>query len=136
MCLVFGSKDSTIVSISLNRDMIKELDTLQKTLGFTGRSEIIRAGIRTFVQEEKQKQGMKGNKNAILMVVHNDEFDDQVAGIKHDYEDLIKTHLHNKIDGDRCVELFLLDGNAKRIETVTKGFLTNKKMDNVKLVIL
>lgn len=131
-----GSKDSTIISISLNRDMIRELDTLQKTLGFTGRSEIVRAGIRTFVQEEKQKQGMEGDKNAILMVVHNDEFDDQVAGIKHDYEDLIKTHLHNKIDGDRCVELFLLDGDSKRIEMVTKGFLTNKKMDNVKLVIL
>lgn len=131
-----SSKDSTVVSISLNKDMIRELDTLQKTLGFTGRSEIVRAGIRTFVQEEKQKQGMKGDKNAILMVVHNDEFDDQVAGIKHDYEDLIKTHLHNKIDGDRCVELFLLDGDAKRIEMVTKGFLTNKKMDNVRLVIL
>ena len=134
--MVNNSKDTTIISISLNRDMIKELDTLQKSLGFTGRSEIVRAGIRTFVQEEKQKQGMKGDKNAILMVVHDDEFDDQVAGIKHDYEDLIKTHLHNKIDGDRCIELFLLDGDAKRIEAVTKGFLTNKKMDNVKLVIL
>ena len=79
---------------------------------------------------------MHGTKNAILMVVHDDEFDDQVAGIKHDYEDLIKTHLHNKIDGDRCVELFLLDGDAKRIEMMTKGFLTNKKMDTVKLLIL
>ena len=130
------SKDSSIVSISLNNDMIKELDRLQKTLGFTGRSEIVRAGIRTFVQEEKQKQNMKGVKNAILMVVHADEFDDQVAGIKHDYEDLFKTHLHNKIDNNRCVELFLLDGDAKKIDAVTKGFVTNKKMDNVKLVML
>ena len=133
---MINNKDATIVSISLNRDMIKELDVLQKKLGFTGRSEIIRACIRMFVQEEKQKQGMKGDKNAILMVMHDDKFDDQVAGIKHDYEDLIKTHLHNKIDGERCVELFLLDGNAARIEMVTRGFLTNKKMDNVKLVIL
>lgn len=129
-------RDVGIVSISLNNDMIKELDRLQKTLGFTGRSEIVRAGIRTFVQEAKQKQDMKGIKNAILLVVHADEFDDQVAGIKHDYEDLITTHLHNKIDKDRCVELFLLDGDAKKIDAVTKGFLTNKKMDNVKLVVL
>ena len=116
--------------------MIKELDRLQKTLGFTGRSEIVRAGIRTFVQEEKQKQDMKGIKNAILMVVHLDEFDDEVAGIKHDYEDLIKTHLHNRIDKNRCVELFLLDGDAQNIDAVTKGFLTNRKMDYVKLVML
>jgi len=134
--MVNKPKDVTIVSISLNNEMIKELDKLQKTLGFTGRSEIVRAGIRTFVQEEKQKQNMKGIKNAILMAVHADEFDDQVAVIKHDYEDLITTHLHNKIDNNRCVELFLLDGDAKKIESVTKGFLTNKKMDNVKLLVL
>lgn len=134
--MVNKPKDTTIVSISLNNDMLKELDRLQQTLGFTGRSEIVRAGIRTFVQEEKQKQDMKGIKNAILVVVHADEFDDQVAAIKHDYEDLIKTHLHNKIDGDRCVELFLLDGDAKKIESVTKGFVTSKKMDTVKLVVL
>lgn len=130
------SKDASIVSISLNNDMIKELDRLQKTMGFTGRSEIVRAGIRTFVQEEKQKKDLKGDKNAILMVVHEDEYDAQVAGIKHDYEDLITTHLHNKLDNERCVELFLLDGNAKKIEAITKGFLTNKKMDTVKLVVL
>ena len=134
--MVNNPRDVNIISISLNKDMIKELDTLQKTLGFTGRSEIIRAGIRTFVQEEKQKQDMKGPKNAILMVVHLDEYDDEVAGIKHDYEDLIKTHLHNRIDKNRCVELFLLDGDAKKIDAVTKGFLTNRKMDNVKLVVL
>ncbi|MBM3894964.1 MAG: CopG family ribbon-helix-helix protein [Thaumarchaeota archaeon] len=134
--MVNNLKDVSIISISLNNDLTKELDRLQKTLGFTGRSEIVRAGIRTFVQEEKQKQDMKGIKNAILMVVHADEFDDQVAGIKHDYENLIKTHLHNKIDNNRCVELFLLDGDAKKIEAVTKGFLTNKKMDNVKLLVL
>lgn len=134
--MVNNNKDTNVVSISLNKEIINELDTLQKSLGFTGRSEIVRASIRTFVQEEKQKQDMTGSKNAILMVVHNDEFDDQVAGIKYDYEDLIKTHLHNKIDGERCVELFLLDGDAKRIDMVTNGFVTNKKMDSVKLVIL
>lgn len=134
--MVNKNNDMTIVSISLNNEMIKELDRLQKTMGFTGRSEIIRAGIRTFVQEEKQKRDMAGKRNALLMVVHADEFDDQVAGIKHDYEDLIKTHLHNKIDGNRCVELFLLDGDARKIESVTNGFVTNKKMDTVKLVVL
>ena len=125
-----------IVSISLNNAMLKELDKLQGSMGFTGRSEVIRAGIRTFVQEEKQNQKLKGKQNAVLIVVHADEFDDQVAHIKHDYEDLIRTHLHNKIDGDRCMEMFFLDGDSKRIHAITRGFLTDKKMDTVKLVTL
>ena len=126
----------TIVSISLNDEILKELDKLQGSMGFTGRSEIIRAGIRTFVQEEKQKRELKGKQNAVLIVVHADEYDDQVAGIKHDYEDLIKTHLHNKIDGERCMEMFFLDGDSKKVQAITHGFQTDKKMDTVKLVAL
>ena len=126
----------TIVSISLNDEILKELDKLQGAMGFTGRSEIIRAGIRTFVQEEKQKRELKGKQNAVLIVVHADEFDDQVARIKHDFEDLIKTHLHNKIDGERCMEMFFLDGDSKKVQAITQGFLTDKKMDTVKLVAL
>ena len=126
----------TIVSISLNNEILKELDKLQDSMGFTGRSEIIRAGIRTFVQEEKQKRDLKGKQNAVLIVVHADEYDDQVARIKHDFEDLIRTHLHNKIDGDRCMEMFFLDGDSKKIQGITQGFLTDKKMDTVKLVAL
>lgn len=126
----------TIVSISLNDEILKELDKLQGSMGFTGRSEIIRAGIRTFVQEEKQKRELTGKQNAVLIVVHADEHDDQVAGIKHDYEDLIKTHLHNKIDGERCMEMFFLDGDSKKVQAITHGFQTDKKMDTVKLVAL
>lgn len=125
-----------IISISLNDEILGELDDLRISLGFTGRSEIIRAGIRSFVQEEKQKRQLNGLQSAVLLVVHPDEFDGQVTRIKHKYEDLIRTHLHNKIDGDRCVEMFLLDGDSDKIHKITQGFQTHKKMDTVKLVSL
>jgi CopG family nickel-responsive transcriptional regulator len=125
-----------IVSISLTEEILKEIDTLQKNLGFSGRSDAIRAGIRSFVSEEKQKENLSGNVNAILLVVHNDEYDNQVNGIKHSYEDLITTHLHSKIEGDKCMELFMLKGEAEDVSTITKDFQINKKMDTVKLVTL
>ena len=125
-----------IVSISLNQEILSELDKLQKTMGFSGRSEAIRAGIRTFVSEEKQKSKLTGNIHAILLVVHNDEFDHVVSGIKHNFEDLITTHLHSKIEGEKCMELFVIDGDAERVSTVTKDFQVNKNMDTVKLVTL
>lgn len=125
-----------IVSISLNDELLAELDKLQKSMGFAGRSEAIRAGIRNFVSEEKQKTEISGDMHAILLVVHNDEFDDMIAGIKHNFEDLIITHLHSKIHENKCVELFMLDGEAERINAITKNFKINKKMDNVKLVTL
>ena len=125
-----------IVSISLNDEILTELDKLQKSMGFSGRSEAIRAGIRTFVSEEKQKSDLSGNIHAILLVVHNDEFDHVVSGITHNFEDLITTHLHSKIDKEKCMELFVIDGDAEKVSTMTRDFQTNKNMDTVKLVAL
>ncbi len=125
-----------IVSISLNDQILAELDKLQKSMGFSGRSETIRAGIRNFVSEEKQKTELSGTVHAILLVVHSDEFDHIVSGIKHNFEDLITTHLHSKIEGEKCMELFVINGEAERVNIITKDFQTNKKMDNVKLVTL
>ncbi len=125
-----------IVSISLNDEILSELGRLKKSMGFSGRSEAIRAGIRNFVSEEKQKIELSGNVHAILLVVHNDEFDHIVSGIKHNFEDLITTHLHSKIEGSKCMELFVIDGEAERVVTITKDFQTNKKMDTVKLVTI
>ena len=125
-----------IVSISLTEEILKEIDSLQKNLGFSGRSDAIRAGIRSFVSEEKQKEDLSVNVNDILLVVHNDEYDNQVNGIKHSYEDLITTHLHSKIEGDKCMELFMLKGEAESVSSITKDFQINKRMDTVKLVAL
>ncbi len=125
-----------IVSISLTEEILKEIDNLQKSMGFSGRSDAIRAGIRSFVSEEKQKENLSGNVNAILLVVHSDEYDNQVNGIKHSYEDLITTHLHSKIEGDKCMELFMLKGEADSVSSITKDFQINKRMDTVKLVTL
>ena len=126
----------TIVSISLNDEILKQIDNLQTTMGFSGRSDAIRAGIRSFVSEEKQKQDLTGEVNAILLVVHNDEYDNEVNDIKHSYEDLITMHLHNKINEEKCMELFILKGESEEFTEITKNFQINKKMDTIKLVAL
>ena len=124
-----------IVSISLNDEILSEIDKLQKSMGFSGRSEIIRAGIRNLIAEEKQRSNLSGLIHAILMVIHNEESEQIVTGIKHNHEELIGTHLHSKIEGNKCMELFLLHGEADRVDGMTKDFKTNRKMDHVKLVI-
>lgn len=125
-----------IVSISLNEEILSEIDKLQKSMGYSGRSEIIRAGIRNLVSEEKQRANLSGQIHAILMVIHDEESEQVVTGIKHNHEDLIGTHLHSKVNGNKCLELFLLNGDATKIETMTRDFMTNKKMENVKLVAM
>ena len=44
-----------IISISLNERILKDIDKLERDLGFSGRSEVIRAGVRLLISEEKEK---------------------------------------------------------------------------------
>ncbi len=124
-----------IVSISLNDEILSEIDKLQKSMGFSGRSEIIRAGIRNLIAEEKQRSNLAGVIHAILMIIHDEESEQIVTGIKHNHEELIGTHLHSKIEGNKCMELFLLHGEADKVDVMTRDFKTNRKMEHVKLVI-
>jgi CopG family transcriptional regulator, nickel-responsive regulator len=122
------------VSVSLNEDIMNEMDKLQKTLGFSGRSEIVRAGIRNMLSEEKQRNDLTGLIHSLLLVIHDEKSDDEISNMRHSYDKLINTHLHSKIDRNRCLEIFLLRGEAEEIRHMTKDFQSNKKMDNVRLI--
>jgi CopG family transcriptional regulator, nickel-responsive regulator len=124
------------VSISLNGEILSEVDKLQSALGFSGRSEIIRAGIRNLLAEERERQDLTGLLHALLLVIHDEKSDDQVTEIRHEYDELINTHLHSKIDRDRCLEIFLIKGDANEIREMTKKFQANKKMDHIKLIAM
>ena len=123
-----------IVSVSLNDEIMSEMNKLQKTLGFSGRSEIVRAGIRSILSEERQRNDLTGLLHSILLVIHDEKSDHEISEMRHSYDRLINTHLHCKIDRNRCLEIFLLRGEADEIRLMTKGFQSNKKMDSIKLV--
>jgi CopG family nickel-responsive transcriptional regulator len=125
-----------LVSVSLYDDILDVLDKLQKTLGFTGRSEIVRAGIRNLLAEERMKQDLEGVVNSLLLAVHDEDSDDQVASIRHKFDKIVNVHLHNKIDKHRCLEIFSLKGEAEEIKNIAKHLQSNKKMHFVKLIVV
>ncbi len=123
-----------IVSISINDEMLDEVDKMMKELGFAGRSELVRAGIRSLISEERERQDLLGTLHALLLVIHNEESEQEVTKSKHTFDDLIGTHLHSKINNNKCLEIFLLSGEADKIKNMTKEFQINRKMDRVKLI--
>jgi CopG family nickel-responsive transcriptional regulator len=122
-----------IISISLNENIIQELDKLQKFLGFSGRSEIVRASVRNLLLEEKRIDELSGVLHSVLLVIHDEKSDQEISEIRHGFDKIINTHIHNKIDKDRCLEIFVLYGDAREIKNITKRFQGNRKMDQVRL---
>jgi len=125
-----------VVSISLNEILINELDSLQMEHGYSGRSELIRAAIRLLITEVRESRRIEGNINALLLALHNQDSEHHVTHTKSKYLDMIHTQLHNKFKGGKCMELFILDGDADRIKELVKELQQNEENDYVKLIVI
>jgi CopG family nickel-responsive transcriptional regulator len=124
-----------IVSISLNDTILKEIDRIQNALGYSGRSEVIRAGARLLISESKEKERLTGNINSILLLIHSQEAENVVSEIKHRFENVTKTQIHSHLRENKCLEVFVLDGEADRIKEMVRLLQTSRKMDYVKLIV-
>ncbi|MCG7844471.1 MAG: ribbon-helix-helix protein, CopG family, partial [Methanomassiliicoccales archaeon] len=58
-----------VISISLTDKNVEDLESLQKDLGFTGRSEAIRAAMRTLLAENNERRSMVGKVDGVLIVI-------------------------------------------------------------------
>ncbi|MEA2076112.1 MAG: CopG family ribbon-helix-helix protein [Euryarchaeota archaeon] len=125
----------TIISVSLNDGLLEEIDKLQKELCFSGRSEVIRAGARMLIADSKEKEKLEGRLNSVLLLIHAQRAEDAVTEIKHEFEDIISTQIHNHLREDKCLEVFILEGDAARIKELVRLFQTTGKMDYVKLIV-
>lgn len=124
----------TIISISLNEKLLDEIDQLKDELGFSGRSEVIRASTRMLIADNQEKKALQGVLNSILILIHDPKAEDKVTEIKHDFEDIINTQIHSHLKDDKCLEIFIMEGDAQRMNTLRKLFQISRKMDYVKLI--
>jgi CopG family transcriptional regulator, nickel-responsive regulator len=121
----------TIISISINDKLLEELDLVQKELGFSGRSEIIRAALRDMVSNNKQISDKNEKVEAALIVIHNEA---EINNLKHDFSNIIKTQVHNHISG-KCLEVFVISGKSFEVNNLVNAFKKNSKVESVKLII-
>ena len=112
------------------------MNDVQKTSGFTGRSELVRAAIRMLLEDSKEKSTAVGDMNGLLIVTHDEEEEAPVTKLKHQYEDIISTHVHSKTKTSMCIELFVLQGDAKKINSMSRSFQAEDKMKSTKFVAI
>ncbi len=123
-----------IVSLSFPDKMMEEMDGERERLGYTGRSEFVRSGIRLLLQDIKDKDALSGEVTAIIVVTHTEENEEPVTRIKHRYDDIVRTHVHNKVSRENCVEMFLLEGDGHQVVAMANDFQKEDRVRSVKLV--
>lgn len=51
----------------------------------------------------------------MILVTHDKDNGVTVTKLKHDFVDMVKTHVHSEIGKHNYVELFLLEGGGQKI---------------------
>jgi CopG family nickel-responsive transcriptional regulator len=123
-----------IVSLSLPDQMVRAMDEIQESVGFSGRSELVRAAIRLLLEDTRDKSAMTGKSNAVVVVGHASADEEPVTRLKHSYGDIVKTHIHCRISQEDCIEVFVLAGEGRQISAMAKGFERERKIKTVKLL--
>lgn len=134
MLLITALLGMPIVSLSLPDQMVKAMDEIQESVGFSGRSELVRAGIRLLLDDTREKNALAGETTAVIVVGHAKEDEEPVTRLKHKFEDIVKTHVHCKVSHEDCVEVFVLAGQGKQIASMAKEFERERKIRSVRLL--
>lgn len=124
-----------IISVSLNDKLLGEIDSLKEEMGFSGRSDVIRAAARILIDEKKSEEKIEGRVNALIFLIHSQRVEGAVTDIKHEFEDIINTQIHSHLKEENCLELFILEGEASRIKDITRRFRNCGKMEHLKLIV-
>ncbi len=126
-----------IISISLNDNLIKEIDFLQEKLGYSGKSEIVRAAIRSFITEKEIETTLDKDDifSGSLTVTTPEHSKDIMHNVQRAHEKIIKTQIHQCVSDEKCMNIYVLEGKGKEIKSFIRSLEKLPKVENVKFVM-
>ena len=110
----------TVVSVSMPDELLERLDTFAEEHGYTGRSEVVREAARNLLGEFEDKQLEDRELMGIVTVLfdyQSTDVEQRMMHIRHDYDELVTSNVHNHVGDHYCMELFILEGSMADIST-------------------
>lgn len=130
-----GGNMTKILSFSLTDEEALELEGLCEKMGMGSRSEVLRVALANLRADKKSLEDAKGDTHAIMLLVGNRRaVDAKLHDLKHEYEKSVLTSMHNVLH-EKCIELWLLHDDAKRIAQLDALLRKNRQLTTVKTIV-
>jgi CopG family nickel-responsive transcriptional regulator len=122
--------------VSLEEDLLDELDKLIKTHKFPNRSQAIRSLIRKNLIDEAWEKNEEVSGALILIYDHHKrEVVNKSLDIQHDFTDVILSTQHVHLSHHNCLEIIALKGKAGMLKELADSLIALKGIKHGKLVI-
>ncbi|NOY49098.1 MAG: nickel-responsive transcriptional regulator NikR [Chlorobi bacterium] len=122
--------------VSLEKELLNELDNFVAQNQFTNRSQAIRQLITNKLVKKKTEEN-KEVAGAITLVYdhHKRDLLNKLADIQHDFYDIILSAQHFHLDHDNCLEIIAVRGKAFRLQNLANKLISLKAIQHGNLSI-
>ncbi len=123
--------------IAFNTSQLKAFDMLIDKKGYKNRSEAIRDIIRKELVDNNSADPDKRMMATLTMVYnhHEHHIQHELTHIQHTHNDLIRSSLHVHMDHNNCLEVLILEGKVKAIQSLSDSIIAAKGVKHGKLVL-
>ena len=122
--------------VSLEEDLLEELDQIVKNERFPNRSR----ALRFLIQQHKSDKGIEENSKvtgAIVMVYDHRiaRLHSEIASMQHEYNCMVLSSQHIHLDEKNCIETIAVRGTAKNVIKRSNKLLAIKGVRHGDLVV-
>jgi CopG family nickel-responsive transcriptional regulator len=123
-----------VISLSIDEDTLNKIDEIQEKGSFNGRSELIRKAVEGLHQEVKDRGKLSGDMNAVIVVRHPHEHEGGISETSHEFDEIITTQLHSKLNENKCLEVFHTHGDAEQVIDFYNQLEGSKHTESVNII--
>jgi metal-responsive CopG/Arc/MetJ family transcriptional regulator len=124
-----------IISVSIDRDTLGELDKIQDKLGFKSRSKLLRATINSLLNEYNILESAKGHTDGVIVVTYKESDKNRISGIIHKFENCVKTVIHQHHVGV-CIDILMVCDDAKVVRDLFSALKREKGVKSLNCSVL
>ncbi|MBM3229753.1 CopG family ribbon-helix-helix protein [Candidatus Parvarchaeota archaeon] len=124
-----------IISLSLEKELLEQVDRHFGTIGVKNRSDAFRIAARAILAEGRKNDKLAGQVEGVLIAMHRKGDEEHVTEPKHDFEDVVVTQVHTNMKGGKCLEIFVFKGDAKKVLKFYNALSRAGKTEFMKLVV-
>ena len=122
--------------VSLENELLDELDRLVRKQKFPNRSQAIRYLIKKFsVEDEWEANREVAGASVLVYDHHKRDLQTKSTDVQHDFHHLILSVEHVHIDHHNCMETIAVKGKARELKDLANRLIAIKGMKHGELVM-
>ena len=126
----------TRFSVSLEEELLKELDLYADDNNFANRSQAVRHLIEKNIVEKKwQCNNMVAGAIVLIYDHHKKDISSKSNDIQHNYFEVILSSQHYHLNHDICLEIIAVKGYANKLTELSDKLISIKGIKHGKLIM-